>query len=269
MRLIMLLLFLGLTSGSLVWADSNNSDIIAEINGEKIYKSGIDIIIEDLERTGTKIDEKDRNTLIDRLVEQKLIAQFARKGKYDTREDVQKQIEVMTDMVLKDTYLSDLIIKNVTPKVIEDQFNNQMKTFKPKFEFKASHILVVNIETAQHIKDHLDDGADFTILAKKYSSDSNADTGGDLGYFSSEMMVKPFSDAVAGLTKNETSNPVKTDFGWHIIRLTDKRKLPTPTLEQLTPQIKVNLSRTVMADHIAELKKSSKIKFYNRDASYK
>ena len=122
--------------------------------------------------------------------------------------------------------------------------------------------MVDSQEKATDIKKQLDNKVSFTKLAKKHSSDANAETGGDLGYFSSEMMVKPFSDAVEKLTVGNISEPVQTDFGWHIIQLTDKRALPKPNLEQLTPQIQADLARKLMSEHTDILKKQSDIKIY-------
>jgi peptidyl-prolyl cis-trans isomerase C len=248
-----------LLSGFLLQTHASESRLVAEINGEKIYQSGIDIIVNDLQRAGTKIDNKMRDTLIERLIEQKLVAQYARKKAYHKREDVQKQIEVMTEMVLKDAYLSDLIKNTVTQDAIKSEFDRQMASYKPNFEYKASHILVNKEKIAKEIKAKLDSGEDFLKLAAEYSIDSNSKTGGDLGYFSKDMMVKPFSDTVTLLKLQEISNPIKTDFGWHIIKLFDKRELPKPTLEQLSQQIDVQLSRKIMSDHIKSLKNQSTI----------
>ncbi len=243
--------------------------IVAKVNDENIYKSGIDIIVNDFKRTGTVIDEKTRKTLIERLVEQKLVAQFAKKKGYDKRDDVEKQIQVMTEMVLRDKYFSDLVTKHVTKDAVKAEFDKKMAHFKEKFEYKASHILVDTQAKAQEIKTKLNNGEKFIDLAKQYSSDSNAETGGDLGYFSVDMMVKPFSDAVEKLSIGQISEPVKTDFGWHLITLTDKRALPKPTLEQSTPQIEAQLARELMVKHIAELKKQSDIQIYQEAKTLK
>jgi peptidyl-prolyl cis-trans isomerase C len=244
----------------------DNDNVVASVNNEKIYKSGIDIIVDDLKKSGTSVDNKTRETLIQRLVEQKLVAQYAVKQGYDKRDDVKKQIQVMTEMVLQDRYFADFFAQKVTPQAIKTEFDKKMTDFKPSFEYKASHILVDSQKKADDIKKQLNNANNntgvFADLAQKYSSDSNAQSGGDLGYFSSEMMVQSFSDAVAKLSVGQISEPVKTDFGWHIIQLTDKRSLPKPTLEQLTPQIKAQLSRQFMQQHIAALKKKSDIQVF-------
>ncbi len=274
MRFIKYALLFGTVGGlsvvtALYGVTTKTDSVVASVNNEKIYKSGIDIIIDDLKKSGTSVDDKTRKTLIQRLIEQKLVAQSAVKHGYDKRDDVKKQIQVMTEMVLQDRYFSDFLAHKITPQTIKAEFDKKMTDFKQKFEYKASHILVDSPEKAQDIKEQLNnannDTGVFADLAKKYSSDSNAQSGGDLGYFSSEMMVQSFSDAVAKLSLGHISEPVKTDFGWHIIQLTDKRSIPKPTLEQLTPQIKAQLSRQFMQHHIAELKKKSDIKVFLLD----
>ncbi len=274
MRFIKYALLFGTLGGlsvvtSLYAVTTKTDSIVASVNNEKIYKSGIDIIVADLKKSGTSVDNKTRETLIQRLIEQKLVAQSAVKHGYDKRDDVKKQIQVMTEMVLQDRYFSDFLAQKITPQVIKAEFDKKMIDFKPNFEYKAAHILVDSPEKAQNIKQQLNHANNntrvFADLAKKYSSDANAQSGGDLGYFSPEMMVQSFSDAVAKLSVGNISEPVKTDFGWHIIQLTDKRSIPKPTLEQLTPQIKAQLSRQFMQQHIAELKKKSDIKVFLPD----
>lgn len=267
MRFLSFTMLFFLITISIVLAKTQNTIkdddiVIAKVNNERIYKSGIDAIIDDFQKTGTIIDDKTRDTLITRLVEQKLVAQFARKQGYDQKKAVQRQIEIMTEMVLRDSYFSNLVNKHVTPQAIKLEFDKKMARFKPKFEYKASHILVDTEEKAKNIRVELDNGKSFSDLAKKYSSDANAQIGGDLGYFSAEMMVESFSDTVANLSINQISQPVRTDFGWHIIQLVDKRELPKPTLEQLTQQIQAQLARGFMEKNIAELKSKSDIKIY-------
>jgi peptidyl-prolyl cis-trans isomerase C len=105
-------------------------------------------------------------------------------------------------------------------------------------EVHARHILVTTEDDAKAIKAELDGGADFVTLAKEKSIEPGAkDSGGDLGYFTPDKMVKPFADAAFAMKVGEVSNPIQTQFGWHIIKVEDRREAPKPTLEELTQQI--------------------------------
>ena len=105
-------------------------------------------------------------------------------------------------------------------------------------EVHARHILVTTEDDAKAIKAQLDAGADFATLAKEKSIEPGAaQSGGDLGYFTQDKMVKAFADAAFKLQVNQISDPVQTQFGWHIIEVLDRREAPKPTLQQLTPQI--------------------------------
>jgi peptidyl-prolyl cis-trans isomerase C len=240
-----------------------DSKVVAQVNDEKIYQSGIDVILQDLKKTGAPIDDKTKTKLVERLVEQKIVAQYARKNQYEKRADVQRQLQLMTEMVLRDSYLSDIVSTKVNNNTVKAEYNKMMTNYKPRYEYKASHILVENKETADEVLKKIKAGEKFDALAKVYSKDSNAKKGGDLGYFTPDMMVTPFSNAVVAMKLSQISQaPVKTDFGWHVIQLNDKRALPKPTLEKMTPQIEAQLSQKVLGEHIAMLKKQSQIKIF-------
>jgi len=262
--ILSIIISVSLTGTLLAQAVHINKKVIAEVNGEKIYASGIQTIVNDLQRSGTKITPQMRDTLIQRLIEQKLFAQNALKKGYDKKADVQHQMQVMKEMVLKDSYLSDLISKEVTKDTINQAFKKKMADYKPKHEYRAAHILLKTQEKAAEIyKELTEKKTEFSLLAKAHSTDSNAISGGDLGYFSLDMMVKPFSDTVIALKKNDFSKPVQTTFGWHIIKLIDKRALPKPTLEQLAPQIEAQLSRQAIVKHLDILKKDAAITLFD------
>ena len=129
----------------------------------------------------------------------------------------------------------------------------------PKVEYSASHILVNTEEEAKAIEDALAKGADFAKLAEEKSTDNSSANKGDLGWFTPDMMVKPFADAVVALKKGEVSPPVQSQFGWHVIKLEEKRTRPVPPFEQVRPQIENYVVRTSQQDLVLKLRNDAKV----------
>jgi peptidyl-prolyl cis-trans isomerase C len=126
-------------------------------------------------------------------------------------------------------------------------------------EVRARHILVENEDEAKAIVDQLRGGADFATLAKEKSKDPGAADGGDLGYFTKEQMVPQFSEVAFRMYPGQLSNPVKTQFGWHVIKLEDKRTRQPPEFDQVKDQIEGYLARKAQTEYIAKLRQSAKI----------
>ncbi len=127
-------------------------------------------------------------------------------------------------------------------------------------EVHARHILVATEEEAKEIEAELKKGADFATLAKEKSKDpSGAANGGDLGYFTKDQMVPEFAEAAFKLDKGQISDPVHTQFGWHIIKVEDKRTKPTPTFEEVKPQLDNYVARRAQEELVDNLRKSAKI----------
>jgi len=127
-------------------------------------------------------------------------------------------------------------------------------------EYKARHILVEDEEAAKKLIVELDGGADFSELAKEHSTGPSGKTGGELGWFSPQQMVAPFSEAAATLEKGSyTKQPVKTQFGWHIIILDDVRESTPPAFEEVKPQLQTFVQKQRIQDYIASLRQSATI----------
>ncbi|MEN2767723.1 peptidylprolyl isomerase [Ornithinibacillus xuwenensis] len=141
----------------------------------------------------------------------------------------------------------------ISDEQIEEKFN-EMKENR-EIEIRASHILVEDEATAKEVKQKLDDGADFAELAQEYSSDDSAANGGDLGYFATGKMVKEFEDAAYSLGENEVSGPVKSEHGYHIIKVTD-----IPTLEEKTEDIRRQLAMEQVDNATVQEKMNSLLK---------
>ena len=142
---------------------------------------------------------------------------------------------------------------------------NRLPKFVPEPRARARHILVTTVAEAKEISSQLATGANFEELAKKYSTDGSKDFGGDLGYFTSNEMVPAFSSAVFKLKKGQISAPVKTDYGWHIIKLVDLQDGGPQPLERVKAPIKLVLLRKAVQDQVRRLRESGKIEVIDPD----
>jgi peptidyl-prolyl cis-trans isomerase C len=171
---------------------------------------------------------------------------------------VKSQIALSRTNVLSESLLQRYLDANpITDADIKAEYDAQVAKAPP--EFHARHILVADQALAEAIIKKLEAGGDFAALAKQYSKDGSAKNGGDLGWFNPQSMVQPFSEAVAKLEKGKfTLVPVQTQFGWHVILLEDTRAASLPPLEQVKDRVKQLVQRTKIADHLKELRKTSK-----------
>src|SRR5579885_3518639 len=138
-------------------------------------------------------------------------------------------------------------------------YDEAVKQQAPEEEVHARHILVSTEDEAKAIEDQLKKGADFATLAKERSKDPGAADGGDLGYFTKDQMVPEFADVAFKLDKGQISDPVHTQFGWHIIKIEDKRIKPTPTFDEVKGQIENYVARRAQADLVAKLRSAANI----------
>lgn len=206
------------------------------------------LISKDLEKNNIKVDEKEANDNFLQYVQN-----------YGGQEQFDKMLEDynMNSDKFKETIKKDLMYKKhrewfdenneVTDKEIKDYFEKNKDQLA---QVDASHILVEDEKTAQEVKQKLDDGEDFAKLAKEYSKDSaNAENGGQLGFFTKSSMVKEFSDAAFKLKVGDISEPVKTTYGYHIIKVNDKKD----TAEKLKDEITKNLNEQKYSEYLKEL----------------
>jgi peptidyl-prolyl cis-trans isomerase C len=146
-------------------------------------------------------------------------------------------------------------------------YNEAIKQTPNEQEVRARHILVATEGEAKDIEAQLKSGADFATLAKQKSKDPGAAEGGELGYFTKDQMVPEFAEAAFKLDKGQISDPVKTQFGWHVIEVEDKRIKPTPTYDEVKGQLENYVARRAQAELVDNLRKSATIERLDRPAS--
>lgn len=195
--------------------------------------------------------------LIDQMVDQQVLADA------EAASEDPLQVKVTLDNERRGI-LAGLAAEAVAGSAVDDAavqaaYDKQVADFKPAPEYNASHILVDTEEKAKALKAEIDGGADFAELAKANSSDGSAAGGGELGWFSDGQMVPEFETAVKALTVGAVSEPVKTQFGWHIVRLNETRETAAPTLEEVRPQIEDGLRQAAVQARLETLKAAATI----------
>lgn len=232
--------------------------IIATINGQPLYEENLKVIQSSLPKS-KNIPEQD---LLQRMIELRLLASAARQEGLDKQIKTKAQIQNAVDNQLANDYLSDYLSKmKVTDAELQPEYDQFVKGYPKTTQYKAAHILVKTKEEADAIIKQLDSGTPFDQLAKEKSQDpGSAKQGGELGWFDADQMVPEFSAAVEKLKKGEiTQQPVKSQFGWHVIKLEDTRVAQPPTFAELKPQLETQYRRAAIEDLIKKLRAKAKI----------
>jgi peptidyl-prolyl cis-trans isomerase C len=242
-------------------AKAQDSDpLIARVNGVEIHQSDLALAEDEVGASIPQMapDQK-REYLITYLTDVVILAQAADKQKIADRDDVKRHLAFERNKVLMETLLQDTGKAALTDDAMHKVYDEAVKQMPPEEEVHARHILVPTEAEAKDIEDQLKKGADFATLAKEKSKDPGAADGGDLGYFTKEQMVPEFSDAAFKLEKGQISDPIHTQFGWHIIQVEDKRTTPTPTFDQVRSQLENFVAHKAQAEMVENLRKSATI----------
>jgi len=206
--------------------------------------------------------------LIDRYIGLELVAKKARDEKLADDPEVKKLVARAEADALRQVYLDRYLQKKVSEDQIKARYDKNLKSRPAEDEVKAAHILVEKEEDAKAIIAELKKGGDFAAIAKEKSLDKQSGAeGGELGYFTRGMVVKEFGDAAFSMKKGQLSEkPVKTQFGWHIIKVEDSRKQPAPSLEQQHEGIRRQLAEEAIHDLVASLRKAAKVEITDQNA---
>lgn len=236
--------------------------VIAKVNGAEIRQSDLAIADEEIGANlpqGITPDAK-REYLITYLTDMILVAQDAEVQGMSATEDFKRRFQMARNKVLMETLLRDQAKKSVTEDAMRKVYDEAVKQMTAEEEVRARHILVEKEDDAKTIAADIRKGANFADTAKKKSIEPGAaESGGDLGYFTKEQMVPEFAEAAFKAEKGKVSDPVKTQFGWHVILVEDKRKKPAPTFEQVKGQLESFVARKAQTDLVTKLRAAAKI----------
>jgi peptidyl-prolyl cis-trans isomerase C len=203
--------------------------------------------------------EAKRDYLVTFMADMMLVAKDAEGKKLADTPDFKRRLAFARNKLLMETVLQQEGKAAINDAAMRKVYDDAVKQMGQEQEVHARHILVPTEDEAKAVLADLKKGADFAELAKQKSKDPGASDGGDLGYFTKEQMVPEFSEVAFKLDKGQVSDPVKTQFGWHIIKVEDKRVKPLPEFDQVKSQIETYVVRKAQAELVTKLRESAKI----------
>jgi peptidyl-prolyl cis-trans isomerase C len=235
-------------------------DAVATVNGKQISKATFETFATAVaRRPASELTDEQRTQVLEQLINMQLAADSAEKTPIAKGSDLEAQLQLARMNVLMESTVKKYVEAHPTTEdEIKAEYDTQVATMGR--QYNARHILVESKVVADTLIQQLKAGADFAKLAEKNSSDGSAKQGGDLGWFSLGSMAKPFADAVASLEKGKfTQEPVKTQFGWHIIKLEDFRSPAPPAFDEVKEQVKTFVQRKKVQAFIDGLRKGAQI----------
>ncbi|MET3856360.1 MULTISPECIES: peptidylprolyl isomerase [unclassified Rhizobium] len=244
-----------------VYAEDKPDAVIAKVGNLEIHQSELDLAIANLDPQLAQLpDDQKKVAALSAAIDVKLLAGDAAAEKLDQTEEFKKRMQYLSDRELHNAYFKKHVVDTVTDDEVKARYDKEVAALPKQEEVHARHILVKTEDEAKDVIKQLDAGKDFAELAKEKSTDPNKADGGDLGYFTKGRMVKEFEDAAFALEKGTYSKtPVKTDFGYHVIKVEDKRDAPPPPFDQVKDQVRQLVMRDKYLALLASAKEKSKV----------
>jgi peptidyl-prolyl cis-trans isomerase C len=243
--------------------DAAGSKVVVTVDGKQITESDMKIAEGEI---GTELAnlpvEVRRRALAEYLIDNQLFANAAEAAKLGDSPEFQTQLAYLRQRALREQYFEKTLKASVSEDEAKKIYNARVAELKPEVEFAARHILVDSEAKAKELRAKIVAGGDFAQLAKENSSDTGSkEQGGLLGYFGMGQMVPEFEGAVVKMQKGEVSEPVKSNFGWHIIKLEDRRTKAPPTFDQVKATIMNSLAVRKAQEASATLRGKAKIDY--------
>jgi len=247
-----------------VQAQDLPDNTVATVNGIAITYDDISLAEDELIGLVGQLPERQRfETLVGFMVDRILAAKAARDAGLENTPEVAKRIDFMSQKALQDVYIGQKLMQRVTEERVEQYYRSNIVDGPKQEEVRARHILLDTRDEAEAVIAAVKNGSDFIQLAKSRSKGPSGAGGGDLGYFDKDAMVAPFAEAAFKLKKGKISAPVKTQFGWHVIKLEDRRSKPTPPLDNVRDQIYQILISEARREIYDDMREGADVKFVN------
>lgn len=261
-RWAVLLAALAIAAAVPSWGQAQDTDpVLAKVNGVEIRQSDLAIVEEEIGNLPQgATGEAKRDYLISYLTDMILISRAAEEQGLSGSDAFKRRFALMRIKVLMEILLQSVASKAVTEDAMHKVYEEAVKQLAGQVEVRARHILVETEDEAKAVHAELQRGTDFATLAQQRSKEPGAgQSSGDLGYFTKDQMVPEFSEAAFKLDKDKISGPVKTAFGWHIIRIEDRRNKSIPAFDQVKGELASFVMRKAQADLVARLRAQAKI----------
>jgi len=245
--------------------------VLAKVNGTEIHQSDLDVAEAEAGQLPPMSPDAKKDYLVQFMADMILVSKAAQDKKMGDTPEFKAKLDFARKKLLMEAILKQAGKDAMTDAAMHQVYNDAVKTMSDEQEVHARHILIraaagddkANKEAEDKIKAiiaRLKKGEDFAKVASETTEDpSGKTTGGDLGYFTKEQMVPEFADVAFKLDKGQISEPVHTQFGWHVIKVEDKRKKPAPSFDEVKPQIEQYVTRKAQADLVTKLRADAKI----------
>jgi len=242
-------------------AQAQPDKVIAKVSGVEIRESDLAMAEEDMGQQAQQLEgDAKRDALVGYLADVIIVSKAAEAKKLTEQKEFKSRIAFIRNKLAMEMLLVEEGKAASTDAAMKKVYEEAVQKAGPEQEVRARHILVPTEEEAKAVLAEVKKGTDFAELAKQKSKDPGAAAeGGDLGYFGKAQMVPEFAEVAFKLNKGEVSDPVKTQFGWHIIKVEDKRTKPVPEFDKVKDQIETYVTRKAQADYIHKLQETAKI----------
>ncbi len=249
---------------------SAEDNVLARVNGEPITKAQVDHALEVFSEQLKQVPVGARQSMvIDALVDMHVMADAAKAEGLESNQGYKDRMAFLTAQALRNTYVEESITNSITEDDLKARYEKDVAGYTPPEEVRARHILVKTEEEANQIIKDLAAGGDFGKIAAEKSEDPGSKVnGGDLGFFARGQMVSEFEAEAFALPAGQTSaKPVKSQFGFHVIRVEEKRTQPVPAFEEVRAQVKQAVQRDKFQETLAKLKGEAKIERLDQPAA--
>ncbi len=241
---------------------AGDDPVVARVDGGEIHRSEVLAIMQEGARQG--VSEKKFSDALKMLINTRLVVAAANGQNLRDDPEFQEKLKQTEDSILLDVYLTRAVKAGLSEEAIKKQYQKYLEKYvadhPAQDEVRASHILVATEAEAKALIEKLKGGANFAKLAKENSTDPAAAQGGDLGFFTRDAMVPAFAEAAfAGTPGKVIETPVHTEFGWHVIRVEERRKAAPPTLEEVRGDVQNELSQEIVNGVVTGLRVKAKI----------
>lgn len=201
--------------------------------------------------------------LVQQLIDRQLVVEAARKAGIEKDPEWQAARDQTLARLMEQFYMLDIVDEQVKPEAVQKLYDERHAGKEGEPEVRARHILVASEAEAKEALAAIRGGQDFAEVAKARSQDGSAVQGGDLGYFTAEQMVPEFATAAFALEAGQVSEPVESQFGWHLIKVEDKRRQPPPAFEEVADQLRQEIARDVLTKRVEELRAAAQVQTFD------
>jgi peptidyl-prolyl cis-trans isomerase C len=250
-------------------AQSAPDPVIASVEGHLIYLSDLGEAMKTLpENLRSMPFDTLYPVLLDRIIDHESLVIMARRAGLEGNKRVQREIQASTGQILEGAYLGEVAAPLVTEQAIQARFNRQFANRPATDEVHARHILVTTESEARKVMDDLKKGADFATIARVVSKDPDAAKGGDLGFFRREQVWPGFADVAFALQPGQVApDPIRNEFGWHVIKVEERRLVAPPGFADVHEQLKQELLATAVQQAVAKARGQLAVRRFNLDGS--